>query len=204
MSSKLCKERWIKDSYLDWHVACSWNTSCLKDAWLCQGSPQSSRQESISAQKHFCCCLFVPWPRSLVIWAFPKVHVLVGISHCSASSVFGRCLFSGFIVETRILTKSFQLISLQNRNLELFPKLCTTDNLPSILHVHCKYTVWLKWNYSGRMNAVSKVHNLPLPTLKKWPFWMRFSKSALSAKVSFKYSHKPSSFPVPCACKHSL
>lgn len=62
----------------------------------------------------YICCLFVPWPRSFVIWAFPKVHVLVGIGHCSASSASGRGLLSGFVMEIRMLTKNVQTTSLQS------------------------------------------------------------------------------------------
>lgn len=44
-----------------------------------------------------------------------------GIGHCSVSSAFGTCLFYGFIVEIRILSKNFQWTSLQSWNLGLFP-----------------------------------------------------------------------------------
>lgn len=134
ISVNLIKERWIKDSCLDWHVMCSWNTSWLEDAWFCQGSLQSSRQVSIFAQKHFCYCFFLPWPRSLVVWALPKVDIVVGIgSHCRASSALVRWLFSTCITEIRILRKNFQW-TLQSQNLGFFPEFCTVDIFPSI---HC-------------------------------------------------------------------
>lgn len=119
---------------MNWHVMCSWNTSWLEDAWFCQGSLQSSRQVSIFAQKHFCYCFFLPWPRSLVVWALPKADVLVGIgSHCRASNALVRWLFSTCITEIRILRKNFQW-TVQSQNLGFFPEFCTVDIFPSI---HC-------------------------------------------------------------------